>query len=247
MPNHVRNILKIAGPGAHAAALKYFRKVKDEESGKEHGPTFDFNALIPMPEIALKVVENGIVSDVLSILAEGSGMVQAWENLRRFDRDGDDHMGPWKGLAHLRSGEVNERLERAFPGCIANARAMASCIGETGFKSWYSWSVHNWGTKWNAYDASLTGGGDSAEMRFDTAWSVPLPVLQALAKAEPALSFRYWAFDEGWNFYAIGTGDFGLFSVAETFPPLRESRETVEVYKICYGTEPEPEEAEESA
>lgn len=51
--------------------------------------------------------------------------------------------------------------------------------------NWYDWNVEHWGTKWNAYSQSLESqwdGGDccEVEIRFDTAWAPPLPVIEAL-------------------------------------------------------------------
>ena len=52
------------------------------------------------------------------------------------------------------------------------------CLDECGFKSWYDWSVANWGTKWNSCDCDFNEYGVS----FNTAWSPPIPVIKALAK-----------------------------------------------------------------
>ena len=49
-----------------------------------------------------------------------------------------------------------------------------------GASNWYDWSVANWGTKWNAYYSNIDKANNT--MEFDTAWSCPLPVLDALAK-----------------------------------------------------------------
>ena len=49
-----------------------------------------------------------------------------------------------------------------------------------GKNNWYDWCCFNWGTKWNAYDTYLNKEENS--ITFDTAWSCPLPVLDALAE-----------------------------------------------------------------
>lgn len=49
-----------------------------------------------------------------------------------------------------------------------------------GANNWYDWNVHNWGTKWNAYSTSVDETNNT--ICFDTAWSSPIPVLEALAK-----------------------------------------------------------------
>lgn len=76
---------------------------------------------------------------------------------------------------------------------------------EAGVVCWYEWNVANWGTKWGAYDAVIDDRADRLE--FDTAWSHPLPVVQALARKFPdkAIEVKYADEDLGSNLghYAI--------------------------------------------
>lgn len=51
---------------------------------------------------------------------------------------------------------------------------------------WYPWNIEHWGTKWNAYDSQITEfDTDTWEVRFDTAWSHPGPVVMELSKRFP--------------------------------------------------------------
>lgn len=64
-------------------------------------------------------------------------------------------------------------------------------IKETGFPTWYEWSLKHWGTKWNAYEATRVNPG---MLKFQTAWSAPLVWLGALAKQFPTCAIRLrWA------------------------------------------------------
>lgn len=48
---------------------------------------------------------------------------------------------------------------------------------------WYGWRCENWGTKWNAYAQSIIDRDDTTvTIKFDTAWSPPLPFIEALRK-----------------------------------------------------------------
>lgn len=49
-----------------------------------------------------------------------------------------------------------------------------------GSNNWYDWCRANWGTKWNAYSDCFDKENNAIE--FDTAWSCPIPVLDALAE-----------------------------------------------------------------
>lgn len=64
-------------------------------------------------------------------------------------------------------------------------------LNRIGYKGWYSWSIANWGCKWDAYDGEMIGKG----CRFSTAWSPPLKVIRELSVLEPDLYF-YIGFDE---------------------------------------------------
>jgi hypothetical protein len=48
--------------------------------------------------------------------------------------------------------------------------------------NWYDWNRENWGTKWNAVDGELRPSkqGDSTMLFFDTAYSLPLPILERI-------------------------------------------------------------------
>ena len=51
-------------------------------------------------------------------------------------------------------------------------------LAKFGFQSWYDWSLKNWGTKWNSY--SVVFHGD--QIRMNTAWYPPGPIIQELAR-----------------------------------------------------------------
>ena len=57
------------------------------------------------------------------------------------------------------------------------------CTGQhaEGVVCWLDWRREHWGTKWNAYSAALFDD----HVRFDTAWSMPAPVIDALVAAHP--------------------------------------------------------------
>jgi len=49
--------------------------------------------------------------------------------------------------------------------------------------NWYTWSVVNWGTKWNAYKISMERNTPKkVTYTFRTAWACPFPVIHKLAE-----------------------------------------------------------------
>jgi len=74
---------------------------------------------------------------------------------------------------------------------------------EQDFKiNWSSWNRENWGTKWNAYGQTCGIDSPHAFIKFDTAWSVPYPVIAAFANRFH-IPFEHRYFDEGHNFWGI--------------------------------------------
>jgi hypothetical protein len=51
-------------------------------------------------------------------------------------------------------------------------------LANFGFQSWYDWSLKNWGTKWNSYSVVFHAN----QIRMNTAWHPPGPVIQELAR-----------------------------------------------------------------
>lgn len=70
--------------------------------------------------------------------------------------------------------------------------------------NWLDWSNENWGTKWSAYNGSCNVVDGMAVITFDTAWSVPYPVLSAFSNRFN-VPFEHRYFDEGHGFWGIET------------------------------------------
>ena len=73
--------------------------------------------------------------------------------------------------------EVARRFELGTP--FQFLVPMAAELLET--DTWFDWRVHNWGTKWDAAEATVGQiQGDALLLVFDTAWSPPLGVYARL-------------------------------------------------------------------
>ena len=67
----------------------------------------------------------------------------------------------------------------------------------------YEWCIEHWGTKWGLYEVELTEGdfdNDRLEYTFQSAWSPPILVIQAMSKQFPSLSFAMDYFEGGMGF-----------------------------------------------
>mgnify|MGYP003628172789 FL=1 len=71
---------------------------------------------------------------------------------------------------------------------------------------WWNWRNDNWGTKWNLvpnHDGDLTAyltvedGEDYISLEFDTAWSPPEGIYEAIVEKYPDLSVNWFYREDG--------------------------------------------------
>lgn len=193
MPNHIQNEL-IASKSVIDSLIAF-----DEESKS----CVDFNTVIPIPEI--------LKGD------SASPEIEKWANIAL----GNINLST---LSEPRPENMAELLEKGDFGTAAKFLEQASCIKmmqsgpfpkdfeqdrfetfikyiraikETGYANWYGWSCEKWGTKWNAYDTNRISDN---KVQFQTAWSAPFPVLEALSKKFPEESVELrWADEDFGN------------------------------------------------
>ena len=64
---------------------------------------------------------------------------------------------------------------------------------------WYHWCIDNWGTKWEPDILDVDGDQDSEmlEITFNTAWSPPQGVVEAMREKYPKLTFQCFYYEPG--------------------------------------------------
>lgn len=70
---------------------------------------------------------------------------------------------------------------------------------EKSWLNWYDWNITYWGTKWNAYDEYTIVDKTSVTFVFNTAWSFPEPIANALSKFNFDLEIKFADEDLGNN------------------------------------------------
>ncbi len=226
MPNHVTHRVAITGD---VGEIKRFRETCF--TLEEGEPCFDFEKIIPMPEI-LKG-------------SESSSSVDHWlfamgHDFASFGYITNPLTYPWvQNLGITTREQWREYCEKTWPeGKVAAERAIKA-KEETGCVSWYDWRIRHWGTKWGAYSFDfLEEGAERIEFKFDTAWSVPEPIFAKLATMFPTLEVKFTAFDEGWNFAVEG-------KIEDGSAFIKEVEATKELYEHVYGEPYESDEDEE--
>lgn len=86
--------------------------------------------------------------------------------------------------------DVTTLSEEAFEQFVQMLRNKREC----GFFHSMDFARNEWGTKWNAYDQELDL--QDCFIKFDTAWSCPIPVFQALSRLHPEAEIKVQFADE---------------------------------------------------
>ena len=76
------------------------------------------------------------------------------------------------------------QIVAGFLGDTAEQAALAEAgkknLDTYGYQNWYDYCVGEWGTKWDARDATYDIDGNQVTIYFDTAWSPPMGIYHAL-------------------------------------------------------------------
>ena len=176
MPNHVYNRIRFyTDPETKA------RIILDVMNDEDGPGSIDFEKLIPMPK-ELDITD-GSMTDAgeklyimyLSRLAETgeSPDTEAARDIRESITKGDPVLED--------RFELGERAVR-------NRELYGS-------RSWYGWSIDNWGTKWNAYTLGEEPPDDGT-IAFYSAWDAPFPIVEALSEKYSGVTMRLEYADE---------------------------------------------------
>jgi len=213
MPNHVTNFLTIGAEG------ELLEKIKSEISsgeGDDYTP-IDFHKILPRPEdlniTSGSLTDNGIAVILYRELGDKRRLTEmlSWN---------------WTKEAGITDVDtlVNHMVEKGTADLVGGQKALDNIV-KYGHSDWYSWSIANWGTKWNAYSTEVNGD----EIVFQTAWSCPDGVLIALSQKYPEVEFSIRFADED---FGSNVGEFGLLNGEETWSNIPEGG-SAEAYRMA--------------
>jgi hypothetical protein len=105
----------------------------------------------------------------------------------------------------LAKGELNEDEKRWGISRGLTKELSDEYINRFGTDNWYNWQNSNWGTKWNASEVIVS----EDSVFFNTAWSTPVGIFEALSVLFPevVISIRFADEDFGHN-----VGEFSLLN-----------------------------------
>lgn len=82
--------------------------------------------------------------------------------------------------------------------------------------NWYNWNIENWGTKWDTDIDDSDIQDESITLAFQTAWSPPSGVYEAMVAQYPTLSFAIeWEEEQGFGAELESDGEGGITLIKE--------------------------------
>lgn len=202
MPNWCSNKLQIHGPTEDVERV--FSALRLEEN------MIDFNGVVPMPP-SLHITSGSSTNEAVELL-QGN-----WLNV--VTRQADKFLSLYGELPQTREDAIEmienvhlcyEHHQNAF-WLLSLAEGRQAIVNQQkyGHQDWYGWSVANWGTKWNGGQADVVRLDSNLYVHFDTAWSPPVPIIEALAEQYPACSFELSYCELGCWFAGVVYGEHG--------------------------------------
>lgn len=175
MPNWVANCLRFHGSADDMAQIDVFFK-----------GGIDFNDFIHMPEELNMVEGSNTTTAILAYLtdygrknlAEGAGIGAQHSGNMFFDdatlKRFYEHV-PSPSDQYDFASRSGDKLLMTYAEA---GKRYVDNLEKHGAATWYGWCTENWGTKWNACDASW----DGETLVFQTAWDAPWPIIDAVAQ-----------------------------------------------------------------
>lgn len=241
MPNYVTNNISLHGEP------KQIKQLIEQIAFDGHPGTFDFNKVIPMPA-SLDITEGTIKENAINayVSATNPGNHSELSPVGKL-KLGDHALLYVEAKKTLRFGLPNTRLRddeikklaqrhKLSPeALVALGKQYLDNVREHGAATWYDWRLKRWGTKWNNEPEDLMVNEKDASLRFLTAWSAPIPIVEELSRQYPELTLSIsWADEDlGQN---VGQATFQNGELTYEYMPEPGSREALELACDIQGT-----------
>ena len=243
MPNYVTNIITMKADEKQLQEIYQTIKADDGELG-----SFDFNKLVPMPEslnMTMGSITDKAINAYLSYLRnelelhpDRPGLP---EQVKRYILAGIQAKGALFGTPEFLTPAGIDAEAKSNDMSTADFLEMGKQYLDNqinyGALTWYQFCSDRWGTKWNAPEGILMDEEDSRIMNFDTAWSAPLPIIEAMSKRFPDVEITIqWADEDiGTN---VGRQTYRDGQVIDEFIPESWSKEAYDLAFETFGDTP---------
>lgn len=182
---------------------------------------FDFNKVIPRPDIYQDpdMSEGGDTTLCLYWYLSARGKISPREIFIRFGNifSNDEWYFNDPVMIERILRDCNNHSEEYY----RRGEKYFTAYKSYGYRSWYTWSIDNWGTKWNACETHVSyDDNDFGVVHFDTAWSYPEPIIDKIFEDNPNCVINFSWYDEDYNgHHGIGRNEHGVWTRWEDWDP----------------------------
>lgn len=192
MPNWTSNRIE-----APAEVLKKY--ISKGENGKDR---FDFNLVIPRPEIYNDpdLVSGGHENIAIEWYKSNRGTVVPKIDLSVSKKQSFVQKIESAIRSALTPHKINfDEIEKyGDPDTLYEiGKKYVEAHDKYGYYDWYDWSNANWGTKWNACDCVINMNEGWVE--FETAWCMPEPIMNKIFEDNPGCVIVFIWSDEDYT------------------------------------------------
>jgi len=216
MPNWVTGRLTISGENIENVIEKITTKTKYDENEPE-SINLDFNKIIPMPK-DLEIVAGSLTDRAVELYLTSLNPEVDYYGYEKLSKEEFDELLNNVKKRHsfskyesiLTKEEIDKYIEmhandsdlKDYDNSLLEyGKHAVENVKKYEHMDWYSWSIANWGTKWNACSTFYDEKRPNI-ITFDTAWSDVRDVIFEMSKMFPKNEFLYeWA-EEQIGFYA---------------------------------------------
>lgn len=248
MPNNVTNEITFYGTPEDIQDVRAL--IKGHDGDEECRSAIDFDRLIPMPE-SLNIEAGSTTRDAISLYLTMSNPDMPYHDRKTIDckrlkailtRLGEGVTFTTTCSAILSEDEIKQiSTYQSVDDLMKLGETAVDNLMKYGAVSWYDWRWAHWGTKWNAYE-QVDSDGDT--IQFDTAWSMPEPILRKLAEIcnEHNVRFDGQWINEDWS---ADSGSFESDGDALYVYPDETEEQARERYGNMWGYDPMEDEEDE--
>lgn len=164
---------------------------------------------------------------------------RAYRNCKDFDKIYDNYINNEESCfkAMLEKPTKFNEVYKQYDSLEDMGKKLIEMKDKYGYDNWYDWRNANWGTKWDACDSQYNE--ETQSVQFNTAWSIPYPVLAKIAQDNPEVNIEGYSEEEtGWfDEYTLEDGAVYLNATGElTYDDetdsTTESKETLNPPKV---------------
>ena len=167
---------------------KYIGKDEDENL------IFDFNKIIPMPEVYSdpELVAGGDEFNSIYWYLSRKGEIDVHDLFEKYPKIFAKAYGffvPAEREKYERNSDLYYRVGKKY----------VDAFNKYGYIDWYDWRRMNWGTKWNACDTFIEDSENPERVVFDTAWCMPVHIVNKILEDNPGCEITFTWFDEDYD------------------------------------------------